>query len=159
MAATGIQIKVDVERNDVGPALRRLLRRVGSPRPALSEMGSQLVKATRERFRRATGPTGTPWKSLSPATIAKRRKGSSKPLIDTGTLMRSIGYRLGSHSDLHVGTNHQLAPDVTSAIHQLGGKAGRGRKVTIPARPFLGLSRDDRRMIVATVGAYLGAPL
>jgi len=49
-----------------------------------------------------------------------------------------------------VGTNV-----VYAAIHQFGGKAGRGRKVTIPARPFLKLTDEDLEKILQTVEEYL----
>jgi phage virion morphogenesis protein len=49
-----------------------------------------------------------------------------------------------------VGTNR-----VYAAIHQLGGQAGRGRKVTIPARPYLGVSAADRVRILAVLKWFL----
>ncbi|MES8537205.1 phage virion morphogenesis protein, partial [Cutibacterium acnes] len=49
-----------------------------------------------------------------------------------------------------VGTNR-----VYARIHQLGGKAGRNRKVTIPARPFLGINADDRQMIGEILNDHL----
>ena len=62
--------------------------------------------------------------------------------------LESVGNLLGSltreveGNTLRVGTNR-----IYGAIHQFGGQAGRGRKVSIPARPWLGLSRDDITMI------------
>jgi len=32
---------------------------------------------------------------------------------------------------------------IYGAIHQFGGQAGRGHKVTLPARPYLGINGDD----------------
>lgn len=48
-----------------------------------------------------------------------------------------------------VGTNEPYA-----AIHQFGGKAGRGRKTTIPARPFLKLTPEDESDIMEDIQAY-----
>lgn len=42
-----------------------------------------------------------------------------------------------------------------AAIHQLGGTAGRGRTVTIPARPYLGLSEAADRSIADLISDYL----
>ena len=47
------------------------------------------------------------------------------------------------------------APVVYAAIHHFGGKAGRGRKVTIPARPTLGLSADDQTAVAEIAGDWL----
>jgi phage virion morphogenesis protein len=48
-----------------------------------------------------------------------------------------------------VGTNEPYA-----AIHQFGGKAGRGRKVDIPARPFLALTPQDKADILEDIQDY-----
>jgi phage gpG-like protein len=40
---------------------------------------------------------------------------------------------------VEVGTN-----SVQARIQQFGGQAGRGHQVTIPARPFLGINREDQ---------------
>ena len=48
-----------------------------------------------------------------------------------------------------------------AAIHQFGGKAGRGRKVTIPARPFLPVKSDgsiypaEQAEIIKALNEYL----
>lgn len=43
---------------------------------------------------------------------------------------------------------------VYAAIHQFGGMAGRGRKVKIPARPFLQLTEQDEADILEDVQDY-----
>lgn len=76
----------------------------------------------------------------------KHRQGS--PLVDTENLMGSITSDYDNDSAF-VGTNEPYA-----AIHQFGGKAGRGRKVTIPARPFLTLTPQDKEDILQDVQDY-----
>jgi len=44
-----------------------------------------------------------------------------------------------------------------AAIHQYGGQAGRGNKVTIPARPYIGINGQMRTDIVAIIQSHLGA--
>lgn len=57
---------------------------------------------------------------------------------------------LGGSISVEVGTNV-----VYAAIHQLGGKAGRkDKRVTIPARPILGVSREDRTELLAIFGDH-----
>lgn len=70
------------------------------------------------------------------------------PLVDTENLMNSITSYYDNDS-AEVGTNEPYA-----AIHQFGGKAGRGRKVDIPARPFLVLTPQDENDILEDVQAY-----
>lgn len=76
----------------------------------------------------------------------KYRQGT--PLVDTENLMNSITSYYDNDS-AEVGTNEPYA-----AIHQFGGKAGRGRKVDIPARPFLVLTPQDEEDILDDVQAY-----
>lgn len=72
-----------------------------------------------------------------------------KILIDTGRLRRSITYDAKRYS-VRIGTGL-----VYGAIHQFGGKAGRGRRVTIPARPYLVVQEEDRRYIDEVIVDYL----
>lgn len=76
----------------------------------------------------------------------KYRDGS--PLVDTENLMSSITSDYDKDIAI-VGTNEAYA-----AIHQFGGKAGRGRKVDIPARPFLMLTPQDEEDILQDVQDY-----
>ena len=76
----------------------------------------------------------------------KYRQGT--PLVDTENLMGSITSDYTNDTAI-VGTNEPYA-----AIHQFGGKAGRGRKTTIPARPFLKLTPEDESDIMEDIQAY-----
>lgn len=76
----------------------------------------------------------------------KYRQGT--PLVDTENLMGSITSDYTNDTAV-VGTNEPYA-----AIHQFGGKAGRGRKTTIPARPFLKLTPEDESYIMEDIQAY-----
>ncbi len=67
------------------------------------------------------------------------------PLYDTGTLMRSITHEVEPHRAI-------VGPTVEYAtVHEFGGRAGRGRRIRVPARPFLRPaareSMDDLRRI------------
>jgi len=43
---------------------------------------------------------------------------------------------------------------VYAAIHQLGGQAGKNKKITIPARPYLKLTDNDFEEILAKTVKY-----
>lgn len=115
-------------------------------KPILNIIAQDMVKEAQLNFRNSQGPNAEKWKPLSTLTISMRRKGSSKPLVDTGTLRRSIrGIATGTQAI--VGTNLKYA-----AIHQFGGtirpKKAKSLKfgnhfrsqVVIPARPYLGIN-------------------
>lgn len=78
--------------------------------------------------------------------------------VDTGRLRQSIRGRVESKRDELVGI---VGPQrvVYAAIHELGGQAGRGRSVTIPARPYLSvaLAAKQRRIVEALGDAYVAA--
>jgi len=154
----------------VGDALRHLEAATGDLEPLFDDVGAALVTSTRERFQDQVGPDGRRWAPLSADTVLSRLGGASraytkdmrfragakrklaggmKILIRRGHLRNSITHR-ASRAGVEVGTAMPYG-----AIHQFGGQAGRGRKITIPARPFLGLSADDEDMVHARVQAYL----
>ena len=95
-------------------------------------IGETLVASTRERFENEERPDGTKWDKSKRADAE-----GGLTLTDNAILKNSIGYE-ASRKTVAVGT-----VEVYGAIHQLGGQAGRGLKVTIPERAFLGISKDD----------------
>jgi phage virion morphogenesis protein len=101
-------------------------------RPAMDEIGRMLVDHTRLRFERGKAPDGAEW---IPSLRALREGG--KTLIDSRQLDQSLTHNA---ADDHVEVG---SAKVYAAIHQLGGDAGRGHKVHLPARPYLGIDGDD----------------
>jgi phage virion morphogenesis protein len=156
----GIELNTQIRDEVTSEVLERIARNMGSLRPALLEIGEHLQGSVEERFRTETDPEGQPWEPLSPFTLANKR--NDKILTESGGpgLRGSIHYQVGSNS-LEQGTNK-----IYGAIHQLGGtiRAKRApalaigspggafalvKQVKIPARPYLGLSEDDRQAIDA----------
>lgn len=75
--------------------------------------------------------TGSAWPELSPVTLAKKHGG--KKLSEKEQLKNSRGWEAFPDGSVLLGSNK-----VYSRIHQEGGRAGRGLKVEIPQRRFLG---------------------
>ncbi len=143
--------------------LHEALRRLGGgiPRKVKEAIAEGILARTHRRFEESRAPDGTPWPPLSPATLAKevrprdrlkrggisaaaqRRMALRKPLVKKTNLKNSISWKVAG-SRIYVGTNLEYA-----RVHQFGGHAGRGRKVRIPARPYLGLGEGDRKEIQA----------
>lgn len=147
----GVRLKGDWR--ELHEALRRLGR--GVPREVKEAIAEGILTRTHRRFEESRAPDGTPWPPLSLATLekevrprdrlkrggisaaAQRRMALRKPLVKTVGLKNSISWKVVG-SRIYVGTNLEYA-----RIHQFGGYAGRGRKVRIPARPYLGLTEED----------------
>ncbi len=126
-------------------------------RRLLASVGEALVSGTIQRFEDEEDPQGKKWKE-------SRRDGQT--LTDSARLRNSITYATGPESVM-VGTNVKYA-----RIHQKGGviKGKNGKKlkfegdggdvfrdsVTIPKRPYLGVSSEDEEEVLATIGQYLG---
>lgn len=152
MAGRGVRVGITVQDDGFGRALTELLRRTANLQPVFDEVGSYLLSSTQERFEAEAGPDGTAWPALAASTLSRPGRGSpARKLRDRGHLYASLNYR-ATRLSAEAGTNRAYA-----RIHQKGGKAGRGRQVTIPARPYLGISEGDRREIGAILHGYLSA--
>ena len=115
--------------------------------PLWQLVGMYVQKQTiKERFDKEQAPDGTKWKPLSPARIKQRLKrhksGNMKILQDTGELRRSVQYEAGQ-TYVRIGSNL-----IYARTHQFG----RGY---IPARPFLGVTPNERKHINDMFRAYL----
>jgi phage virion morphogenesis protein len=119
-------------------------------------VGALLESSTQERI--ATGkaaPDGTPWDPWS-TRYAKTRKGQHSLLVSSNSLLTATqNYTTGT--TVRVGNNL-----VYGAIHQLGGEVengfGLGIKVTMPARPYLGLSAHDVTAITDLIADTVTEP-
>jgi phage virion morphogenesis protein len=162
----GVRLTGDWEA--LGKHLRALAK--GVPERLTRAVAEGVASRTIRRFDEQKGPDGRPWPPLSPATLmgevgpkdrlkgggfsarAQRRMALRKALIRTGRLRNSIAWKVMG-SRVYVGTNVAYA-----RIHQFGGRAGRGRKVRIPARPFLGFSEEDLEEVEALLREWLRRP-
>jgi phage virion morphogenesis protein len=143
----GITLKVEVKDKEVRGLFAMIELRGGNPRPALASIGEYMLRRTDERFSAEQDAQGQPWAPLSPETL--KHKKHTKILTESGNLRGRIVYRVGVGS-VAIGTNV-----IYGAIQQLGGKAGKGHKVTIPARPYLGVNDEDEREFAAILSDYL----
>lgn len=180
MAGTGITIDATVDDAQVRAALERLARKAADPAPALREIGEVLWISTRARFGTQTAPDGSAWAPNSAVTLGRmlaakkgsykksgalsakgaKRLGAKKPLTLTGILADTLARQLTAGGQgVEVGTNR-----VYGAVQQFGaaqGAFGRDRRNhpipwgTIPARPYLGVSAQDRTDILRVLTDYL----
>lgn len=149
----GVSFEVTIDDSDVQRKGRILTDRLDNMAPFYASMGEMLTGSTIDRFNSQTSPDGAKWKPHAPATIAGRlKRHGNAPLTIlrlSGRLAGSINYQPSS-DQVEIGNNV-----VYGAIHQFSGKAGRGRKVFIPARPYLGFSDEDRAQTIEILDDYL----
>lgn len=151
----------------------------------LADMGEYLLRSTRERAAKQVDPSGTPWQPLSPKYKRwkdKKRPGVPILKFDFHMLGDQLSYQVQEDA-LLVGTNapygaaHQfgqtvhVAPRSTLVSFKKHGKGKRfassknadseswhavaGHDITLPARPWLGLSAEDHDELLAIARDHL----
>ena len=139
--------------------LEKLFDKMNKSRDIVKDMspfwrtaGDRIKRKSMECFRKEQDPEGRPWKPWSPAYRAlvlsgqmrpkgKKKHLSHKILQDTGELRRSINTRV-FRDRVIIGSNLEYADK-----HQLG--------LGVPARPFIGVTRDDMTFIRKKLKQYL----
>jgi len=119
-------VVIELASAELGAALAALEGRLIDLRPALAEIGEVVVSQTQDSFERQQSPAGEPWE---PSQRAMAQGG--RTLVDTGQLLAALSLEV-MPDEVAVGV-----AKVYAAVHQLGGKAGRGLSVTLPPRAFL----------------------
>lgn len=148
-----------IKTEDAGvlAALRRVVGTLADPTPLAAEIAALGENSTRLRFRTQIAPDGSTWKPSLRAQIT-----GGRTLTQDGHLSGSLSARHG-RDFAEWGVNR-----IYAAIHQFGGVirpktakalrfqlAGGGfavvQSVTMPARPYLGLSDDDRSDVLDAI--------
>ena len=146
-------ISIQVDGSRVQGRLRQIQAALGDTTQAMRTIGEIVVRQIHDSFERQASPAGAQWRRLSQRTLmaragygkgkriynkdgnlsaaARRRVQSAQILIDTGRLRKSFSIKVGADAVV-VGTAEKQAQ-----ILNFGGRAGRGRRVVIPARPFM----------------------
>lgn len=142
---------IEVDDHQILAALHRLQRLAGDLRPALAEMGEDLVESTKHRFETSTRPDGVHWSENSWVTVTNKGEGKPPLTGETGVLMDTIDYSATADL-LEVGSPMEYA-----AMQQFGGTTDEFPHLwgDIPARPFLGLSDDDRSDLLAIMQRHI----
>lgn len=174
MAGSNIQIKagIVIDNREAREALQRLAIE-GQTAPLMRQLGEAFQESTERRFTCQTGPDGSRWAALSPSYARRKRRNADKILTLRGTLRSGIRHQVPGADTVLVGTNmgygaiHQLGGIIrkkarrgTVYFKESGGNVGNrfvrksnfaqdvnigAHSVTMPARPYLGLSAQDRR--------------
>jgi phage virion morphogenesis protein len=160
---SGISISVTIDDKAVRRAFLQLEKLMANTTPVMRAIGVGLVSSTHMRFVTQTDPEGQAWHALNPEYAAGKR--NSRILTESGRLRDSINAQAGN-DQVTVGTNviyaaiHQLGGTIKpkNASHlyfRIGGRLVMANSVTLPARPFLGISKDDETEIAEIVFGFL----
>lgn len=140
--------------------LGRAAARAAQPRNLFDAIGASLVTSTERRFEQERAPDGSPW----PPSIRARMEGG-RTLFESGRLARSLTHN-ASDSGVEVGTNalygaiHQLGGTIRPVsaerlVFRIGNRTIFATEVTLPARPYLGIDREDEQEIESIAEDWL----
>ncbi len=138
----------------------------GDLTPLMERIGGIVENSTRQRFEDEESPNGVSWEQLMPSTVAVK-KGNKKILKASSHLMNSITYHADKTSVV-VGTPelygkyHQtgtdpyiIEPKTKKALKTPYGVFKKVHHTGLPARPFLGLSEDDKDDILDALNYFI----
>lgn len=162
---TGARITVEFADAQIRGGLNRLGFALSRPEEVTEPIGLRLRDNWQDRFATEAGPDGTPWPALHPLYAAVKQgpgilrgRDWSRSGLNNSLTYQAAGWQV------EIGSNK-----VYAAIHQFGGIIrpvrakvltlrtpdgaiwATAKQVTIPARPYLGLSDDDRRDVLEIV--------
>lgn len=142
---TGVSLQIDQASRALEHHLAVLAATGGSMSEGLRrDMGEYLLGQVQDRLDEQRLVDGSP---MPQSAAAIERDG--KTLIDHHHLYDSYGYNV-LPSGVEIGSS-----SVYARIHHFGGQAGRGRAITIDARPVLGVDKADEDFLGKLVFAEL----
>lgn len=143
-------IEIELDNKEVNNKLLELSNKSKNLRPLMKNIAGIFAYSAEENFKEEGRPDK--WVDLAESTKkqrTKKRKWPGQILQVEGKLAASINTYYDNDSAI-IGSNLDYA-----AIHQLGGLAGKNKKVQIPARPYLKLTDDDFDEILYETENYL----
>ena len=159
MAGAGLEFSLD----GITGKLEQLQTVFTDLTPLMDRIGAALEMSAQMRFETKTGPGGQKWQDLAASTIRERiRKGygGQNILRRSGDLVRSLNTRsapdrvivsLGGSGN---STAYARAQHMGATIKRSGVNVG-GFIIKIPARPSLGIDREDEKEIVNITDRFL----
>lgn len=159
MTGAVLSITAQVMDRQVVRGFEQLQHLMGNTRPVMAAIGVELVGSTHMRFVTQTDPDGQAWRALNTEYAAEKR--NSWILTESGRLRDSINSQ-ASADEVRIGTNviyaaaHQFGAEIKpkNASHlffRIGGNLVVTDSVTLPDRPFLGISDQDETSIAEIV--------
>ena len=180
----GIRLHADFNHTQLRDALSGIARAVHSPAAILRAIGTGLAENVRHRIDRGVDPKGHPWQALSRA-YARLKKGpgilreslmlqrsitfqvapnqvtvgSNRAYAAIhqfgGTIAHGGGTKFIRDAVVGKGKHQRLAVRFVKASFVGSTELTRAHQITMPARPYLGLGREDIETIDDVVWALI----
>lgn len=139
---------IEINTSDLERKMRGVVLGLQQPAELMTDLSEVMYNEVIKNFEMQGRPS---WKKLSPVTLAKK-KGNRK-LQEGGANSEDL---IGSFEARVEGNTAVVSNAVTyAAIHNFGGKAGRGLKVDIPARPFMTIPASGRQALADACADFL----
>lgn len=140
--------------DSLSSSLDRISRGLADMTPVMQQLGDYFVTSTKQRFNEGKSPEGVTWPAKSPFTLARYRKEgyrSRQPLIRTKNLFEQIAHE-ATNAEVAWGSNLDYA-----AMMNYGGTKAQWPHLwgNVPARKFLGVSRDDEVRALDILQSYI----
>ncbi|MDO6497335.1 phage virion morphogenesis protein [Photobacterium sanguinicancri] len=143
----GTRYSISVDDGQIRERLNTLIQQGTDLTPAFQDIGEMLLISHSERWDKQVSPEGEPWQALSPDYKARKKRSADLILVLNRHLGRELNYNASAHS-FEFGTPYEYG-----AIHHFGGTPEmRPQNAAIPARPWLGVSDDDKTEIFDILG-------
>jgi phage virion morphogenesis protein len=157
---SGVKLHFELDTKAAQAALNGLIKAGANLTPLMDLIGNYLRNETKHRFETGQAPDGRAW---LPSWRAREEGG--KTLMKSRHLWDSITHRAGNNF-VEVGSNviyaavQQFGATIRAKaggklIFKIGGGYRSMDQVTLPARPYLGMSQADPVEIGAIVDTYL----
>ena len=151
MAGSVVTIQDD-ELKVLSSRLKEMALKPSDRKQLLHDIGVEMEAQTKERFQTKTSPDGDDWAEIAQSTknFYRKKFGSENP--GKGTLWRLSSVPMIDTVTSEVSSWSVLvgAAKVYAAVHQYGWK-----ERNIIARPYLGLSNDDKVDIIGIINGFL----
>jgi phage virion morphogenesis protein len=132
-------LRLDIT-DQVTPELCRQIQKLQHPGKLMKGISLELLSLTEKAFEKEGDPAR--WKSLAASTIKQRNKKMLQ--VSTAGLAASVQpFSSATEAGISAGSGRSAK---YAAIHQFGGQAGRGKKTTIPARPYLPMRQNGSEL-------------
>ena len=150
-----MEARIEFQDGDLRAQLKAAQAAASDMTPLMGMIGARLEQSARTRIESTNEtPDGTPW----PKSFRVIAGQGGKTLLNSGRFVSKMQHRATS-TEVEIGNN-----EVQAAVHQFGAtitaKNGKGLffrladgaevlvgSVKIPARPYLGVSREDEEII------------
>jgi len=181
---SNVNIDMTYDDSEVQKLFAEMLARGRNTETAMKDIGEAMLISTDKRFRSQVDPQGQPWVPLRPRTLKRKRnkktlteRGYLRGSIAYDASKDRVAWGTNSPYGAihqHGGEIKKKARNQTLAFNKRGrflSRAAAGRRkrgaigvaftsigahtVNIPARPYLGVSREDRVIILRILRRHL----